>query len=283
MRMLAPLLAVAIVANGAFAQQPINERRPVSRDGTIKITNAVGSVRVVGWDRDTVAISGSLGAGAARLAFETNARETRLRVVLDRDARDISGTDLVVQAPRHSQVAVRTSSADIDVSHLGGSLDLESVSGSIRVSGTPRMVYVESAGGDIDIEVSTKVVRAKSIDGNVTVRVARGYVEVSTVSGSATVLGERVWEGEMTTVSGDIHFTGDFDPDGSFSFESHGGDIELVLPDGINADFEITTLRGVQIRNDFAPARDRSFSVGRGGTQIRIKSFKGDVFLRKDR
>ncbi len=283
MRMLAPLLAVAIVANGAFAQQPIDESRPVSRDGTIKITNAVGSVRVVGWDRDTVAISGSLGAGAARLVFETNARETRLRVVLDRDARDISGTDLVVQVPRHSQVAVRTSSADIDVSHLSGSLDLESVSGSIRVSGTPRMVYVESAGGDIDIEVSTKVVRAKSIDGNVTVRVARGYVEVSTVSGSATVLGERVWEGEMTTVSGDIHFTGDFDPDGSFSFESHGGDIELVLPDGINADFEITTLRGVQVRNDFAPARDRSFSVGRGGTQIRIKSFKGNVLLKKDR
>ena len=274
------LMTCAVIP--ASAQDRLEEARPASRDGTVKITNAAGSVRVIGWDRDSVAVRATLGAGAERLLFSTNERETRIRVVLDREARDIAGTQLEVRVPRRSQVAIRTSSADIDVSHVSGTLDLESVSGAIRVSGTPRMVYAESAGGDIDVEVSAKVVRAKSVDGDVTVRTARGYLEVATVSGDASVLAEQVWEGEVTSVSGAIRFEGGFDPNGSFFFESHGGRIELILPSNIDADFDITTLAGARVQNAFAPSSERSFSTGRGGTQVRIKSFKGDVVLIKD-
>ncbi len=271
------LLFVLLPTEGALAQRAINERRRTSADGTVKITNAVGSVSVVGWDRDSVAITGMLGEGAERIDFSTNERETRIRVLLPSDAHEVGGSALEVRVPRGSHVAVRTSSADIEIAAVNGALDLESVSGGIRVSGRPRMVYAESAGGDVHVDVQAKVVRAKSVGGNVTVRRAMGYVEVSTVSGDAFVEGRSIWEGEVTSVAGSIHFEGDFDSGGSFYFESHSGTIELLLPAQIAADFDLTTVTGGQVVNDFAPSGERTFSTGGGGTRIKIKSFKGVI------
>jgi hypothetical protein len=226
-------------------------------------------------------VTGQLASGADRLEFSTNERETRIRVVIPADSHVLEGSRLEVRVPRGSHVAVRTSAADIEVTDVNGALDLESVSGSITVTGRPRMVYAESAGGDLLIDADSKVVRAKAVNGEVKVFRARGYLEVSTVSGDAEVEGRNIWEGEITSVTGDIAFSGDFDPSGSFYFESHSGAIELRLPDGIAADFDVVSFRGGAVRNEFAPADRRSFSAGGGGTQIRIKSFKGNVSLLK--
>ncbi len=275
-------LGMAIAPSRARAQQPIDQRQPAAPDGTVKITNAVGSLEVIGWARDSVAISGTLGAGAERLEFTAGERETRIRVVVREGSGELEGSRLRIQIPAQSHLAVRTSAADIDVRDVTGAVDLESVSGSIRVSGSSsRMVYAESAVGAVHLDVASKVVRAKSVGGDVTVLRAMGYLEVSTVSGTARVEGRRVWEGEVTSVSGDIHFAGDFSPEGSFYFESHSGAIELLLPDDVAADFEISTLRGGSVENEFAPRGERSFSTGGGGTQVKVKSFKGQVRLRK--
>jgi hypothetical protein len=271
---------LAAAANG-LAQQRLDEQGPAARDGTVKITNAVGTVRVTGWDMDQVAVTGTLGAGAERLEFSTGERETKIRVVLSSDAEHIEGTALEVRVPRFSYVAVRTSAAGIEVIDVNGGLDLESVSGGIRVSGNPRMVYAESAAGDVDLEVVTKIARVKSLNGNVTVRGARGFLEVSTVSGNALVTGAELWEGEIKSVSGDIRYEGDFQSEGSFFFESHSGVIELVLPPRTAADFALTTFSDAAVENEFAPAGARSFSIGGGGTLIRIKSFRGEVRILK--
>lgn len=271
------LVAGVTCASPLLAQRPIDQRKPATPDGTVKITNAVGSVLVTGWREEAVSVVGDLGRAAERLEFTSEGRETRIRVVLPPEAHLLAGSRLEVRVPEGSHVAVRTSAADIEVRDVEGALDLESVSGSVTVSGHPRMVYAESAGGDLVIDAVSKVVRARSVDGSVEVRRARGYLEVSTVSGSAEVSGRQIWEGEVTSVTGDISFTGDFDPSGSFYFESHSGTIELRLPASIAADFDVTSLKGGYIDNEFTSTDERSFSTGGGGTRIRIKSFKGKV------
>lgn len=274
-------LAVAVTANPALAQTRVNEKKPATHDGTVKIAMTVGSVRVVGWRQDSVTITGTLGAGTERLDFETGGRKTFIRVVLPREVSDVAGSHLEIHVPRGSSVAVRTASADIEVEDVNGSLDLESVSGGIHVTGSALMVYAESATGDVELDVATKVIRAKSIDGAVTVRGAQGFVEVSTVSGSALLIGNRVWEGEVTSVSGPIHFEGDFQRDGSFYFESHSGTVDLVLSPRVSADLEVTTIGGATLENEFAPPSQRTFSIGSGRARVKIKSFKGKVRIRK--
>ncbi len=68
------IVGLLLVVGSAAAQQAVEERRPATGDGTVKITVAVGAVRVIGWERDTVAITGTLGAGSERLEFSTDGR-----------------------------------------------------------------------------------------------------------------------------------------------------------------------------------------------------------------
>lgn len=275
------LLALSAHASVAVAQKTLNEREPATRDGTVKITSAVGSVHVRGTMGDSVVVSGQLGDDAARLEFTSQGRETRIRVVPPPEERPRAETRLEVQVPRGSHVAVRTVTADIRLDEVEGAVDLESISGDISVRGYPRMIYAETAGGDVVIDATTKVLRASSLNGDVTVTGARGYVEVSTVAGRARVTGGNVWEGEITSVSGDIVFEGSFDPAGSFYFESHSGDIDLVVPPTARIDFDLTTILSSRVTNDFAAPSARTFSIGGGGTRVRVKSFKGRIHIRE--
>ncbi len=276
------LAVILALAADAWAQAtPTEGGRAAEPDGTVKITNPVGYVRVVGWDRDSVAFRARVGEGSGPVRIDGEARAVRIRVNVPTDAHQLNPTELEVRVPRLAAVAVRTATADITVEDAEGGLDLESVSGSIEVRGPARMVYAESAGGDVYVEAASKIVRATSVDGDVTVHGARGYLEASTVSGAVEVQGSNIWEGEVTSVSGDIHFDGDFDTGGSFYFETHSGDLELVLPAYIRADFDVTTLQGDRVENDFGPDSAGVFSAGGGGTQVRVKSFKGRVRIIK--
>ena len=281
--MLKTFTAVGLIVSGSVgvthAQQLVDERRPAGSDGTVKISVPAGSVRVVRWARDSVAVTGTL-EGKVRLEFSTENRETRIRVLVPRGQSAASGADLEINVPRASHVAIRTITAEIDVSGEGSAVDAESQSGNVTIKGSLRTVYAETAGGDIRLDVSTKILRAKSVNGSVTVRGARGYVEISTVSGNATLAAHRLWEGEISTVSGDILFEGGFDHPGSLSVDSHGGLIELLLSPSIDADFDLVNVKG-RVENEFARSSERTFSSGSGGTQIKVKSFKGTVKIKK--
>lgn len=279
--MAACLVGVAALGSAtAVAQQRVEATKAAARSGTVKISNAVGAVRVVGWEHDSVGLRATPGDGVERVEFSVVERETRIRVVVPQRARDVRGTELEVRVPSRSHIAVRTASAAVTVEDVRGAVDVESVSGDIRVTGDARTIYAQSAAGNVDIEAYTKVLRAKSVDGTVTVRRAAGYLDVSTVSGAAVVRGRNLWEGQVTSVSGDIQFEGSFDTPGAFYFETHSGTVTLVLPASILADFDIVTFGGV-VENAFAPPTARTFSTGADGTQVKIKSFKGPIRIRR--
>ncbi len=54
------VMALTAVALPAIAQQKLDEKRPASKDGVVEVHNVAGSVRVTGWDRDEVAVAGTL-------------------------------------------------------------------------------------------------------------------------------------------------------------------------------------------------------------------------------
>lgn len=294
------MLAILWLAGPAPAQERVEQRRPASRDGTVKITNAAGSVRVTGWDRDTVVVTGTLGSEVEELEFTTDERASRVRVVLAREhrTRRVTGTDLEVRVPESSHVAVRTAAGGIEIVGVRGAIDLESVAGDLEVHSNPRFTYARSVSGDIELRGTSKLVRAHTISGAITVRRAPGYLDVSSVSGDLRVTGLEVWEGKMTSVSGDLFFEGGFDSGGSFYLESNSGTVTLDLAAHVSADFEVTTFGGpVEFEGAIeatAPAevvaagsgrlgerRELSLSTGGGGALVRIKTFKGALRIAK--
>lgn len=281
-------LAVLTSVGAAEAQQRIAQARPISPDAYIKIWSLEGSVRVIGWDRDTVAVTGTADAGAGSFFLHG-----------DRDSGKIgfqggsgSRADLEVRVPARSTVWVKTSSASVEVSGVTGAADLYSVTGRIQVNGQMRQLYAESMGGGIELVASAPSIRAKTGGGSIRLRGSGADVSLSTVDGSMSIAAPQFQRGRFESISGNILFDGDLDRGGSTTFQSHSGTVELRLPATASLDFLLSTYEG-EVQSDFAMppfggSRDLrgselAFSNGSGGADVTVRTYSGRIVLRQGR
>ncbi|OFV79893.1 MAG: hypothetical protein A2Y78_03820 [Acidobacteria bacterium RBG_13_68_16] len=284
------VMVFAVAALPALAQQRVDEKRPAGKDGVVEVHNVAGSVRVTGWDREEVAVTGTLGKGTERLEFSGSGNRTLVKVVLPHFSHHVDGSDLEIKVPAGSTLDVETVSADITADGVSGSLELESVSGTVTAGGDPRRFDVKTVSGDVEVTAANAPGRAKSVSGRVMLKGVAGAVEASSVSGEVSVTGGSVSTVELETTSGTITLDAGLAKDARVEAKTVSGEVKLVLPSNVGADFEVTTFSG-DITNDFgqparrtseyAPGKELSFSVGGGGARVEAKSFSGNVYLRK--
>ncbi|HYJ79868.1 MAG TPA: DUF4097 family beta strand repeat-containing protein [Longimicrobiaceae bacterium] len=320
-KILIPAALAVLAAGSAPAQERIDARRSTGATGVVEIHNVAGTVRVLAWNRNEVHVTGTLGRGSDRLELVGEGDRVVVRVVLPRRGHDNRGSDIEVRVPGRKTVNVRTVSADINVAGVTGSVDVRAVSGDVGVSGRPRDVFAQSrsgdasftgesgrvhaesvsgdvtvggtvreqveasaVSGDVSVTAASGEVRATSVSGQVEVTSMRGRAEVTTVSGDVRLAG-RALHGSFQTVSGGIYVSGDLARDGTTSFNSHSGEIELRLSSGTSAAVDVSTFSG-GILNDMAGARvtrssrrEQHFTVGRGDARVSIRTFSGGVKL----
>ncbi len=284
-------VAMAVAAIPAIAQERVDQKRPASPNGTVEISNVSGSVKVTGWDRAEVAVTGTLGKGTERLEFSGSGERTVVKVVLPHlSTRHVEGSDLEIKVPGGSSLEADTVSAEITVDNVAGTVRAHTVSGGVTIAGSPREFQAKTVSGEIEITATSAPGRASSVSGRVTLRGVAGDVEARSVSGNVVVTGGEASRVELETTSGDIRFDAALGKDGSLEAKSVSGTVELALPAATAAHFDVTTFSG-DITNDFGPAARRtseygpgkelSFSTGGGGVRIVAKSFSGSVVLRK--
>jgi len=295
---LALTAALAIVAPGLVgAQQRIDDRRPVAPDASVRMTFVVsaGTIRVVGWDRDSIAITGTLAAGeefgggvvANRSGAKYFVQEPGEGKVKRKATAPLA---LEIRVPSRVRLWLKAGGADIDVSGLAGGLDVNIVSGRIRVAGALRELNAEAMDGDIDITGSAGWMRAKTAGGAITLRGRSEDAGLSSVSGTLRVSGGPFTRARFETVTGDVRFEGAVSRDGTLTFDTHSGVVELRLPRDLAADLDVSTIAG-QITNELNSARpivgrdmrsrELGTTVGGGGARISIRTFKGSVALRR--
>lgn len=299
-RTLLALLLLA-AATGAGAQTRVDERKPAAADGLVEIDNAAGSVKVIGWSRDEVQVTGTLGARAEGLDFVSRPRRTRIQVEVQGNPHRVS-SDLEIRVPAGSRVQVQSYSGAIEVRDVNGRVKAESVSGSITIDGRATEVEAESVSGAIAINGPAKRVRASSTNASVTIRGASGVIQAETTNGALEVSGGEFQEARLETVNGAIRFDGSLIVGASLDVESVNGSIELRLPANVGADFTISSFGGA-IDSDFevklmpssarqsaARGRDRhkddhekelQFSTGGGGAKVAVTTLNGRIALRK--
>ena len=129
-------LLTLVAAGDAGAQQRIDQRMAAAPVGLLRIQNFVGAVRVTGWDRDSIAVTGTVGTG--EFYFGVGKGSGKLGVYLPPkvtegglDAAQAKGqivpSVLEVRVPRRTRVWVKTARASIDVQDVTGRLDLYAV------------------------------------------------------------------------------------------------------------------------------------------------------------
>jgi hypothetical protein len=287
--LLAPAILIAGGAAPLAAQQHIDERAAVAPDAYIRVYDeAAGSVRVTGWDRDSVAVSGTRDSGAGRFSFSGGGDAAKMGLWTDGDSAGEAHLD--VRVPAGATVWVKTTSALVEIGDVASGVDAYSVTGDIRVSGTPRQVYAESMGGSVQIVGTALSARGKTGSSPITFRGDAEDVSFTTVGGTIMVMGPRLRLGHFESVTGDILFEGEIEKGSSLGFQTHSGTIELRLPSDVGADVTYTTIEG-DLQSDFPlgeaddrggmRGRERQFSLGNSGATVTIRSFSGEVLIRR--
>lgn len=289
MKTLLVWMTIMAAASGAAAQQVVEERTAAAPDGLVEISNMSGSVRVLGWDRAEVEVTGTLGRGTERLEFEGRNGRTVVRVIVPRFASNVRGSDLVVRVPAGSRLEVSGVSADVQVDGLAGNLELETVSGAIAVTGAPSSVEAKSVSGSLELEVAAASVEAKTVSGAIRIRGAQGALSAATVSGSIDGVAEGLDRAELSTTSGRIVLQGGLNRRGRLTIKSVSGGVELILPSDQDSELSVKTFSG-GIRHDLehasewssarGPGRELEATLGDGSARIIVTSFSGSVTIR---
>jgi DUF4097 and DUF4098 domain-containing protein YvlB len=283
-------IVLALAAPGlVWAQSKVEERRPAAPDGIVLIENADGSVRVIGWDKAEVLVTGTLGRRAEGLEIKGDGRRTRIEVVVDGPPHGVKN-DLEIRVPAASRLHIESFGADITTADVKGPVRAESVNGSIAVAGGSREVDVQSVNGSVEVKSPATRVNAESVNGSVTIHDASGELAASTVNGRLLVVGGAFDRAHLETVSGSISFEGGLGARATLEVETVSGEAELVLPADVSADFSVSTFSG-DIENElgpparkgsrYTPEKELSFSTGSGGASVSVQTLSGNVALRK--
>lgn len=321
------LLALVSFPFGATGQSPIDRTVATPATGSVEVHNVSGEIRVSGWDRNEVRVTGRLGEGVERLDVISEGDRVQVRVVIPRGSRQVQPSILELRVPARKAVSAAGTSANVEISGITGSVDATSTSGEVRVSGSPALVSASSTSGDVvvdantsrleagstsgdvhvrgsvresvtaatvsgDVEVSADVpeVVAKSVSGRVSVASGARRLSASSVSGEVVVRAGELQYVAIETVSGDVVLEGGATANAAINVQSHSGSVSLALPANIGATFRVNSFSG-DIANDFgqraertsryAPGESLSFTSGAGGAMVTVKTFSGDVRLRR--
>ena len=287
----AALLLLTAWTRPAAAQQKVDERRPAAATGLVEIENPAGILKVTGWSRPEVTVTGLLGPGAEGLSLTGEHSRIRIEVETRGNPHGVN-SNLEVHVPEGSRVEIESFGGTITVAEVKGTVRAENVNGDITVSGTAREVDVQTVNGSVEVSASARRVHAESVNGSVSVKGSSGQLEVSTVNGSLDVSGGTFSHGHLETVNGRVRFEGDLAPSAVLDAESVSGAIELSLPPTVAADFTLSTFSGT-VENELGPAlvhggghdnpseKELSFTTGAGGATVTVHTLSGGIAIRK--
>ncbi|MEJ2614760.1 MAG: hypothetical protein P8Z35_07365 [Ignavibacteriaceae bacterium] len=221
--------------------------------------------------------------------------------------------------------AIRLYDSEVDgkVHTMGGAVEITNVKGDVKGStnggsvvmknvtsksgkGTGNVVTVSTMGGSIDVDEAPSGADLKTMGGSINVRSAKKFVKARTMGGSIDIENT---DGaiDAETMGGDINAEMVGDPNlgnRNVTLSSKGGDITLIVPDGLSMDIDITLAftknheGDYKIYSDFPLNQEttpdwshkhgsaRKFIHGKGKTgdgknKIKIETINGDVYLKK--
>ena len=293
------LLRLAALVAGvapAFAGAQVNTGQKVSAglraapDCSIRLQGPIAIIRVTGWDRDSIAVSGSLPKGARfenMFGSEPGAAVRGVKMFVEGAPGQVRPAGVIeLHVPFGARIVIHTGSADIQANALTGELDITMLGGSARVTASPRILTVDAIYATIVLDGSPERVRLKSFEGDITMRGGSQNAEFSTAQGNIRVGGGTFDRAKFDATTGSVSFSGDLVPNASLSIGTHSAPVELQLNPKASVAIQATTSMGV-IENSwtkFEPSigpggkgQQLVTAPAKGAASIVVESFKGSV------
>jgi hypothetical protein len=272
------------------AQRTVNMRYALAPDASIRLNGAFVSLRITGWAKDSLVITGSVPAGArfdGGVGAPPGGLARGAKFYIEQASGEPSAT-LEMFVPTRARVWAKAPNAEITVNGQTGSLDLNIIGGSITVASSPAELNVESMDGAVTITGSPAWMRVKTASGDVTMRGSSEDAAFSTVSGVVRLSDGRFDRARIETVTGNVVYSADQVRAGTLTVDTHSGSIEYLAAPKPGADVEAMTITG-RIENGLSARRpiagrqgrgeELALQFGQGESRAVLRSFKGNIRL----
>jgi DUF4097 and DUF4098 domain-containing protein YvlB len=254
-------LAASLVFAGAEYREDFSKTLPLKAGDRFSLENVNGHVAIATWSQNTVEIK------AVKISRRSEAELKEVEIRVDEGAGSVSVKAIWPKFPRRARVTVNF---EIKVPE-GVVLDeVETVNGSIELSGRCERINTGTTNGSVTVENSAGELSASTTNGDIRVTQFAGRVEAD-------------------TTNGDIRIEGVTFKDG-LSAETTNGSITLVFvsPETLNADLLARTTNGhitvdfpVTLKNLTQSKRRVEATIGQGGARIDLETTNGSIKLTK--
>src|SRR5438552_8947683 len=187
------------------------------------IEPAMGELENLGLGLEKVA--GKLQRKAARSVRHATHRMRHIEGRIDL-GRWAGGRDYFIKVPHDCDLTLRTSTGDVLIAGVNGTIFLQSTAGDTRLERLSGNVLVSSASGDISID---------GVEGKLGVRAAAGDIHIRRAN---------LQEVSASSASGDVLLGLLRVPDREFEIKTVSGDLRLEIPSDGRLTAEISTFSG---------------------------------------
>jgi DUF4097 and DUF4098 domain-containing protein YvlB len=314
MRNIIKLCVIALTALSlhSIAGEKIDKSLPVDGATNISVENLRGTVKILAWDKNTVAVTGEIDDKAERFIFEKDGAFINVKVVMPHHMKRSwheEGSNLTIHVPKQLRLDFQGVSTDVVVKGLTKSTEVKSVSGNIEVHSLSELIEITSVSGDITSEnLSGKIdlssvsgdIYDKASNGRITLKAVSGHLKtrtqaqevfVNTVSGEIDMILGDVDELIISTVSGDVDGELSLNTNGLIKMSSVSGDISLGFTNDVQASFRMKSNAGGDLVNKitkdkarhakYGPSSKLDFATGNGKASVKASTVSGRLKVYK--
>lgn len=281
--------ALALAAPSAARAQDrhrIDTTVAVGRDASVDLGLINGDITVTASSRGDVRIDAT--SEVIPLRFEHVGNTVRVTTVSGSYRR--SGEQrMEVVVPFGTRVNASTVSGRVSVRGVRGEVEANSVSGGVIVEDATRRVRISAVSGGVRGRNIDGNVWARAVSGGVVLERITGEVDAETVSGGVSVRDARSERVHQQSVSGELLYDGTITRDGRYDFQSHSGNVRLLLGDGAAISLSAQTFSGAidsRFEMTMGPSRAGTrrgqrmdFTVNGGGARVTAQTFSGNIVL----
>jgi hypothetical protein len=284
----------------------------IGPNGTLELDNFSGDITVVATSGKDVSIEfvrqshgrteADARAGLERVRPEIEVVGTRATVratYMERPTAYSVSTDFIVKAPAGTRIVVNSLRADVRVTGIKGELKVTTASGDIILTDVGGIQEAKTANGDVTINGATteEALDAGTLNGDIILTdVKARRITANTVNGTVDARNVVCASASLSTIAGDVIYTGSLAKGGRYEFTSNSGDVRFSPTGSTGYALQATsftgditssvTLTGPQtgrsLTNQRGPrSRAATAKVGDGSATVTLQTFSGDIAIGK--
>ena len=293
------LLAAAAVVSGADSgryREDFHYSYPQTGGGRLTVENFNGSVEVIGWDQNTVDISGTKYAesqellNALKIEASSAGNAVQARTVRPAGEHGNMGARYTIRVPRRTELeSVASSNGSLRVEDVEGNAHLTTSNGSVHLAKIQGNVDAHSSNGSVEVNDGNGRMSFKTSNGSVHAENVQGAFEAETSNGGVRAhlrdggAGEAV---RLTTSNGPVDLQLDAPRQNEVVARTSNGSVTVRMPAGSNASVHAATNSNGSVRSDFditthgVLSRNRiDGTIGSGGPRVDLTTSNGNIRL----